>query len=159
MRWLRAVSLEISLIEFLMRNSITLWRPVEPFAIMGRILFAVLVHTLDSGSSWLLSLYCSRIVSTWSFLSRVRLSISIELRCILLIIACLFDILRRRSSRASKRLRRCCSIIVLHDDIVYDVFKPSSRILLRSVLRCQPTGWFTFLHLRWFQFWQVGFLI
>jgi len=158
MGWLRAVSLKISLIEFLVRESITLWWPVEPLAIMSGILFAVLIHTLDSSSSWLLCLYRSRIVSTGSFLPRVRRSISVKLRCILLIIAGLFNILWRRSSRASKRLWRRDPIIILHNDVVHDVFKSSSGILLRSVLRCQPTSWFALLQLCLFQFWQVGFL-
>lgn len=158
MGWLGAVSLKISLIEFLVRYSIALGWPVEALAVMGRILFAMLIHSLDSSSSWLLCLHRSWVVPAGCFLSRVRLAIAIKLRCILLVIAGLFNILRRRSGRASQRLRRRSPIIVLHHDIVYDVFKSPSGILLRGVLRCQPTSRFALLQLCLFQFWQVGFL-
>ena len=157
MGWLRAVSLKISLIEFLMRDSVALRWSIECFAIMGRILFAVLIDTIDSSSSWLLGFYRPRIVSIGSFLPRVRWSISIKLRCILFIIACLFKILWRRSSRAPERWRRA-PIIIWHNDIVDDVFKSSCGILLRRVLRCQATSWFTLLQLSLFQFGQVGLL-
>jgi hypothetical protein len=144
----------------LMRDSsITLRRSVESSGIVGRILFAVLIHTLNSSSTWLLRLYCSRKVSTGSFLPRVRGSISIKLRWILLIIAGLFDILWRRSSGAPQPLWRRGPTIIWHTDVVDNVFESSGGILLRCVLRCQPTGRFTLRHLSLFQFCQVGFLI
>ena len=159
MGWLRAVSLKISLIEFVMWDSIALRRPVESSGLGGWILFAVLIHALNSSSTWLLCLYRSRKVSIGSFLPRVRGSISIKLRWILLIIAGLFNILWRRSSRAPKPLRRRGAIIICRTDIVDDVFESPSGILLGCVLRCQPTGGFTLRHLSLFQFCQVGFLI
>ena len=151
MRWLRAVSLKVSLIEFLMRDSsITLGRSVESSGIVGRILFAVLIHTLNSSSTWLLCLYRSRKVSIGSFLPRVRRSIPIKLRWILLIIAGLFNVLRRRSSRAPKPLRRRRPIISCRADIVNNVFESTSGILLSCVLRCQATSRFTLSHLSLF---------
>lgn len=155
--WLRAVSLKISLIEFLMWDSIALRWSIEYFAIMRRILFAVLIDTVDSSSSWLLGFYRPRIVSIRSFLPRVRWSMSIKLRCILFIIACLFKILWRRSSRAPERWRRA-PIIIWHNDVVHNVFKSSCGILLRRVLRRQATSRFTLLQLSLFQFCQVRLL-
>ena len=150
MGWLRTVSLKVSLIEFLMRDSIALRRPVESSRIGGWILFAVLIQTLNSSSTWLLCLYRSRKVSIGSFLPRVRGSIPIKLRWILLIIAGLFNVLRRRSSRAPKPLRRRGPIISCRTDIVNDVFESPSGILLSCVLRCQPTSRFTLRHLSLF---------
>lgn len=163
LRWFRAIGLEISLIELLVWDAVVLWRPVvlclEALAVVGRILFAVLVHTLDSSSSRLLCLYRSRVVSTGSFLSRVWRAIAEELGCIFLVIANLLEILRRRGRRTSKRLRRSNTIIIWHNNVVDDVFESPSWILLRGVLRRQPTCRFALLQLRLFQFWQVGFLI
>ena len=150
MWWLRAVSLKVSLIEFLMQDSIALRRPVESSRIGGWILFAVLIQTLNSSSTWLLCLYRSRKVSIGSFLPRVRRPIPIKLRCILLIIAGLFNVLRRRSSRAPKPLRRRSPIISCRTDIVNNVFESPSGILLSCVLRCQATSRFTLSHLSLF---------